>query len=114
MNPFRDTEARGLILEGKVSEFNARAAESPPDLENVYLRGADLQNFDLSHANLRGAYLRGADLRGADLFWADLDGASLHGARVSGARFPRSLGADEIRLSIELGTRLRTHGAKAG
>jgi len=114
MNAFRDTELRGLILEGKLAEFNARAAEAPPDLENVSLRGVDLQGFDLSHANLRGAYLRAADLRGCDLFWADLEGASLHDARISGVRFPRSLAADEIRMSVELGTRLRSQPAPKG
>jgi uncharacterized protein YjbI with pentapeptide repeats len=114
MTAFRDTELRGLILEGKIAEFNARAAEAPPDLENVTLRGVDLQGFDLSHANLRGAYLRAVDLRGCDLFWADLDGASLHGARVSGVRFPRSLAPDEVRMSVELGTRLRTQTAAKG
>ena len=108
MTQFRDTELRSLILEGKVAEFNARAAEAAPDLESISLRGADLQGFDLSHANLRSAYLRTADLRGCDLFWADLEGASLHDARISGARFPRNLAPDEIRLSVDLGTRLRT------
>ena len=114
MPEFRNSELRSLILDGKVEEFNARAAESPPDLENCSLRGADLQRFDLSHANLRGAYLRSADLRGCDLFSADLEGASLHGARISGVRFPRSLTADEIRMSVELGTRLRTAAAAKG
>jgi uncharacterized protein YjbI with pentapeptide repeats len=114
MTEFRDTELRSLIIDGKVAEFNALAAETPPDLENTSLRGADLRSFDLSHANLRGAYLRTADLRGCDLFWADLEGASLHDARISGARFPRSLTPDEIRMSVELGTRLRTTPAKGG
>jgi uncharacterized protein YjbI with pentapeptide repeats len=112
MTAFRDTELRRLILEGKHAEFNASAADAPPDLENVSLRGADLQGFDLSHANLRGAYLRAADLRGCDLFWADLEGASLHDARISGVRFPRGLAPDEIRMSVELGTRLRTQPAQ--
>ena len=107
MTAFRDTELRRLILEGKHAEFNARAADAPPDLESVSLRGADLQGFDLSHANLRGA-----DLRGCDLFWADLEGASLHDARISGVRFPRGLAPDEIRMSAELGTRLRTQLAQ--
>ena len=108
MPEFRNTEGRNLILDGKCDEFNARTADAPPDLENVSLRGADLQGFDLSHANLRGAYLRAADLRGCDLFWADLEGASLHEARISGVRFPRNLTPEEIRMSVDLGTRLRT------
>jgi len=109
----RDSELRDLIFEGKSDAFNERAAHDPPDLENVGLRGLDMRGFDLSHANLRGAYLRSTDLRGCDLFYADLEGASLHAARVSGVRFPRNLAPEEIRMSLELGTRLRTHGPPA-
>ena len=54
------------------------------------------------------AYLRGADLRGCDLSQADLEGASIHGAKIGGTLFPKSLSAQEIRLSDELGTRMRT------
>ena len=103
----RSTELRNLLVEGKTDEFNERAREDAPDLENAGLRGIDLRGADLSHANLRGAYLRSADLRGVDLIYADLDGASLLGARVSGARFPRTLAPAEIDLSLRHGTRLR-------
>ncbi len=107
----RSSELRGLLVEGKIDEFNECAAEEAPQLENAGLRGLDLRGADLSHANLRGAYLRNADLRGVDMIYADLDGASLHGARIGGARFPRNLGAAELDLSIRHGTRLRVSGA---
>jgi len=45
----------------------------------------------------------------ADLPQADLEGASIHGAKIGGTLFPKSLSAQEIRLSEELGTRMRTN-----
>lgn len=108
MDLITDSDLRMLLLDSKFDEFNALAAEEPPDLENFDLRGIDLRAADLSHANLRSAYLRNADLRGLDLRHADLDGASLHGARISGVRFPPELEAAEIRLALDHGTRLRS------
>ncbi len=104
----RDSELRLLLLDGKIDEFNVRVEEEPADLENVDLRTADLQGANLLRANLRGAYLRNADLRGVDLYHADMEGASIHTARIAGTRFPPNISADEIRLSIDLGTRIRT------
>ena len=102
-----ESELRTLLIDGKFDEFNERAGQEPPDLENLVLRGADLRQADLSHANLRGAYLRNADLRGVDLSHANLDGASIHDAQISGALFPRDLPAAEICMSLHEGTRLR-------
>ncbi len=107
MGLVRDSELRGLLLDGKIEEFNQLAGENPPDLRSVDLRGVDLKGADLMHANLEGAYLRNADLRGADLRYANLDGASLHGARIGGVLFPKELPAHEILLSLREGTRLR-------
>lgn len=103
----RKKPAIELLLEGSYSEFNKLAARGSVDLENADLRMADLRTADLRTANLRGAYLRHADLRGVDLSEADLEGASLNGARVSGCYFPSNVSADEVRLSIEHGTRIR-------
>ncbi|MFQ5514208.1 MAG: pentapeptide repeat-containing protein [Myxococcota bacterium] len=107
MELIRESELRLLLLEGKIEEFNSRVAEEPADLANTDLRAVDLQGANLLHANLRGAYLRNADLRAVDLFHADLEGASIHHARIAGTRFPPNLRAEEIRLSVDLGTRLR-------
>ena len=98
-----------MLREGRCQEFNAQVgAGTPVDLTNADLRNVDLQGTDLCRANLRGAYLRGADLRGCDLSQADLEGASIHGAKIAGTLFPRDLSAHEIRMSYELGTRMRT------
>lgn len=103
----RDSELVRLLREEKVDDFNERAQQSPPQLENADLRMVDLRNARLVKANLRGAYLRNADLRGVDLSNADLAGASLHDARISGCLFPPSIPAEEISLSVTQGTRMR-------
>jgi uncharacterized protein YjbI with pentapeptide repeats len=46
-------------------------------------------------------------LRGVDLRQALLEGASLGSAKISGSYFPNQFSAEEIRLSVEYGTRLR-------
>jgi uncharacterized protein YjbI with pentapeptide repeats len=96
-----------LLREDKIDDFNERAKQAPPQLENADLRMMDLRRADLVKANLRGAYLRNADLRGVDLSDADLAGASLHDARISGCLFPPSIPAEEIVLSMSHGTRMR-------
>ncbi|HHN74351.1 MAG TPA: pentapeptide repeat-containing protein [Acidobacteria bacterium] len=96
-----------LLREEKIDEFNVMARSQTPDLVNANLRSVDLRQAHLKRADLRGAYLRGADLRGVDLPEAQLDGASLHHAQVGGVLFPPNLPAEEIRLSVQLGTRMR-------
>ncbi|MCX5736252.1 MAG: pentapeptide repeat-containing protein [candidate division NC10 bacterium] len=103
----RDSKLANLLREGHFEEFNRLAAQEPPDLRNADLRMLDLRHADLTHADLRGAYLRNADLRGLDLSEASLEGASLHDTRVSGVLFPAALHAEEIRLSLTFGTRMR-------
>ncbi len=60
-------------------------------------RGLDFSN----------AYFRNADLSGIDFRTTNLEGASLLDAKLSGAYFPPELSAEEIRLSLDTGTRLR-------
>ena len=103
----RDSKLVALLREGRFEEFNQLAAQAPPDLRNADLRMLDLRHADLAHADLRGAYLRNADLRGLNLSGALLEGASLHDTRVSGVLFPPALKAEEIRLSLAFGTRMR-------
>lgn len=78
------------------------------DFRGADLRGCDMRNVDLSRVLLRDAYLREADLRGCDLRKHDLEGCSIYNAKISGAFFPDNIPAEEIRLSLEYGTRLRT------
>lgn len=107
----RNTDWVRLLLAEDNDAFNLKALHEPPNLENADLRMLDLRRIDLHRANLRGAYLRNADLRGLDLSLAHLDGASLHEARVAGCLFPGNLSAQEISLSVTLGTRMRTRPA---
>ncbi len=53
------------------------------------------------------AYFRNCDLSGIDFRETNLEGASLLDAKVSGVYFPDELDPEEIRLSLDHGTRLR-------
>ncbi len=102
-----------LIRVGDSDEFNRRrAAGDAVDLRGVDLRSVDLHSFDLSTLDLTDCCLRQADLRGQDLRTCCLEGAGLRSAHISGVRFPPRPPAEEIRLSVDLGTRLR-HRASA-
>ena len=108
MTKFKETPLSLALREGKVEELNQIASQAETvDLSRANLRGADLRNANLRTADLRGAYCHSADLRGADLSEAQLEGASFHLARVSGAYFPPNVSAEELQLSLDLGTRVR-------
>ena len=77
------------------------------DFSDCNLRGFDLSEMSLKKVTLRGAYLHSADLRGVDLSLHNPEGCSLHKAKISGTLFPPNISAEEIRLSVEYGTRLR-------
>lgn len=98
-----------LLFEENLPAFNRLKAEGKaPDLRQANLSGLDLRKADLKGLDLTGCYLRGANLCGLDLTGCNLQGASLKGALVSGALFPENISAEEIRLSIDHGTRVRT------
>ena len=69
----------------KLSAAIKKAIKAGADLQDAYLRGADLEAADLQDANLRGANLRGANLQDADLRGADLQDAYLRGADLQDA-----------------------------
>ena len=97
-----------LLREGRGEEFNRRRkAGEKCDLRGCDFRGIDLRELEVSNLDLSDGYFRQADLRGLDLRSCQMEGASLHGAHVSGAFFPYKLAADEIDLSVRMGTRLR-------
>ena len=97
-----------LLLEENIAEFNRRrAAGEAASLAGALLRSLDLRGLDAANLDLRNACLRGCDLRGIDLRTAQLEGATITDARVSGCYFPADIDADEIRLALEKGTRLR-------
>jgi uncharacterized protein YjbI with pentapeptide repeats len=81
-------------------------------LDNSELKSGDYRGLDLRNINARGldfsnSYFRNADLSGIDFRDTNLEGASLLDAKLSGTYFPLELSAEEIRLSLDTGTRLR-------
>lgn len=77
------------------------------ELRSGDYRGRDLRNMNADGLDFSNAYFRNADLSGIDFRNTNLEGASLLDAKLSGAYFPAALSADEIRLSLDTGTRLR-------
>ncbi|UQZ89662.1 hypothetical protein C4J81_10760 [Deltaproteobacteria bacterium Smac51] len=97
-----------MLFEENRETFNKMVREGKtPDLKDQNLSDLDLCGFMLRDADLTGAYLRGANLSGQDLSSAKMHGASLKNAKISGCLFPSNISADEIRLSVDLGTRMR-------
>jgi len=97
-----------LLRDGKIEDFNAARERG----ETITLAGMDLRGLDLRGINPQGldfsnCYFRQSDLRGIDWSDARLEGASIHAAKISGCYFPAALPAEEIRLSLEHGTRMR-------
>ena len=70
-------------------------------------RGRDLRNMQAEGLDFSNSYFRNADLSGIDFRETNLEGASLLDAKLSGTYFPAALSAEEIRLSLDTGTRLR-------
>jgi uncharacterized protein YjbI with pentapeptide repeats len=105
-----DQRALTLVQEDRHLDFNrlVEASPGPVDLSGGQFRAYDLRKYNLQLANLSNCYLRHADLRGLNLSEAQLEGASLKEAKVSGTLFPHNIAPEEIRLSLEQGTRLRT------
>jgi uncharacterized protein YjbI with pentapeptide repeats len=102
-----------LLRDEEVASFNEkREAGKSYDFRGCSFRGSDLRGLDAQGLDLRDAYFRDADLRGVDLRQAQLEGASFGSAKISGVYFPEDITADEIRLSVEYGTRVRA--AKGG
>lgn len=97
-----------LLRSDNVKEFNAKRQQGQGcDLRGVDLRTLDLRGMNADGLDMTDAYLRDADIRGVDFTNTRLEGASVRGARMSGVMFPPELTAEEIRLSFDLGTRMR-------
>lgn len=98
-----------LLIDGQIDLFNEERNKGVlPDFSSKNFRGVDLRRCQLDGVCLNGAYLGNTDLRGLDLRNCDLEGASIKSARISGVFFPGNLPAEEIMMSNQLGTRLRT------
>jgi len=105
-----DDAAYRELREGDTPAFCTLVADrAMVDFSYCDLGGVDLRTVEIGKILLRGARLKGADLRGLDLSYHDLHGVSINNARISGTLFPRDLSADELRMSLREGTRLR-HG----
>ena len=107
---FLQDPAFRLLRVGEVEAFHKNIeGRDVVDFSGTDLRATDFRKVDLSRVVLRDAYLRDADLRGCDLRHMDLEGASLQNAKISGAYLPTNLSAEEIRMSLRHGTRLRAN-----
>jgi len=71
------------------------------------LRTEDIKGFNEQRDRLDTSELKNGDYRGRDFRNTNLEGASLLDAKLSGTYFPAALSAQEIRLSLDTGTRLR-------
>ncbi len=97
-----------LLRDEEIAAFNQRRdKEKRYDFRGCTFRGSDLRGLDARGLDLRDAYFRDADLRGVDLREALVEGASFGSAKISGVYFPDHISAEEIRLSVEYGTRVR-------
>src|SRR5262249_47546972 len=97
-----------LLRDENIAEFNARKSRGEKtNLIGCDLRAIDLRGLDADGLDLSDCYMRLADLRGVDFRNSCLEGASLNNAQVSGTYFPNELSAEEINLSVKLGTRMR-------
>ena len=97
-----------LLREGRGEDFNRRRkAGETFDFRGCDFRGLDLRDLDVANIDFSDCYFRQSDLRGLDLRSCQLEGASLHAAHISGTYFPGRLAAQEIEMSVRLGTRLR-------
>jgi len=97
-----------LLHNEDIKRFNQeRHSRDQSRLRGMYYRGIDLREMNADGLDFSDAYFRNADLRGVDFRNTNLEGASMASANISGCYFPAALDAAEIRMSIELGTRLR-------
>lgn len=97
-----------LLRSENVKEFNEQRDKlDASNLRSGDYRGRDLRNMEAAGLDFSNSYFRNTDLRGIDFRQTNLEGSSLIDAKVSGAYFPDELSAEEIRLSLDTGTRLR-------
>ena len=97
------------VRKGKIKEFNEKREEGNTfNLSGLDLRAFDLRGLDTRGLNFVDSYMRNANLAGLDLRSCPMDGASFYGAHVSGTYFPHEIPAEEINMSIDRGTRIRS------
>jgi len=98
-----------LIRDGKIQKFNKKKqAGAACNFQHADFRAVDLRGIDATGLDFRHAYFRQADLRGVDFSQSKLNGATINAAKISGTYFPANISAEEILLSLNHGTRMRT------
>ena len=99
-----------LLRNEDIKSFNEQRDQlDTSELKNGDYRGRDLRNMNAAGLDFSNSYFRNADLSGIDFRDTDLEGASLLDAKLSGTYFPEEIDPQELRLSLETGTRLRYH-----
>ena len=97
-----------LLRQEDVKGFNEQRDHlDVSELKSGDYRGRDLRNMNAAGLDFSDSYFRNADLSGIDFRTTNLEGASLLDAKLSGTYFPPELSPEEIRLSLDTGTRLR-------
>lgn len=97
-----------LLSAEDIEAFNsARDRLDTGNLTGKHYRGLDLRGINADGLDFSNSYFRGADLRGIDFRNTRLEGCSFTEAKISGCYFPPEIGAEELRLSVEMGTRIR-------
>jgi len=97
-----------LLRDEDIDGFNAqRDSLNTSELKSGDYRGRDLRKMNADGLDFSNAYFRNSDLSGIDFRNTNLEGASLLDSRLSGVYFPDELSPEEIRLSLDTGTRLR-------
>jgi len=97
-----------LLRSEDIKGFNEQRDQlDAGELKNGDYRGRDLRNMNADGLDFSNSYFRNADLSGIDFRDTNLEGASLLDAKLSGTYFPLALSPEEIRLSLDTGTRLR-------
>ena len=99
-----------LLRNEDIKSFNEQRDQlDTSELKSGDYRGRDLRNMNAAGLDFSNSYFRNADLSGIDFRDTDLEGASLLDAKLSGTYFPEEIDPQELRLSLETGTRLRYH-----
>ena len=97
-----------LLRNEDIKAFNEQRDQlDTGELKSGDYRGRDLRNMNADGLDFSDAYFRNADLSGIDFRNTNIEGASLMDAKLSGCYFPEEISAEEIRLSLDTGTRLR-------
>ncbi len=99
-----------LLRAENLDEFNKRKQSGENTVGQLCsgdFRGLDLRTLDADGLDLSNAYFRSADLRGIDFRNCNLEGASFCQAHISGCYFAKDLSPEEVRLSVDLGIRVR-------